>query len=114
MRRFFIRNEADSPWEESYDVDGKKAWQKFIEKGGAGTPEIYLIKLDPGIPLPAHKHAQDEIEYILEGEIWVGDRVARAGSAIFVRRGAMYGPLKAGPHGVKYLNIQPRKEGRAQ
>lgn len=105
----FIKHENDYDWSEKFDFNGKTAWQKFINRGTDDTPEVFLVKHEPGVTLPPHSHSQDEIIYVLEGQISVQDKPCPAGSVIFVKRNVVYGPLTAGPKGVKYLNIRPTK-----
>lgn len=105
----FIKNEWDYPWSHKYNFQGKTSWQKFINEGTDGTPEVFLVKQEAGLELPPHSHSQDEVIYVLEGLISVVDKQCPPGTVIFVKKDVVYGPLKAGPEGVKYLNIRPTR-----
>jgi uncharacterized cupin superfamily protein len=58
-----------------------------------------------------HAHDEDEIIYVLEGSLEVGDRSYPAGSAIAVPAMTLYG-FAAGPTGLRYLNFRARASAR--
>jgi hypothetical protein len=63
----------------------RSAWQHLPlgigrrQLGGVGTQRISLQRLTPGSALPAHRHSDDEECLLLEGEMFVEDRLLRAG-----------------------------------
>lgn len=63
----------------------RSAWQQLPlgigrrQLGGVGTQRISLQRLAPGSALPAHRHSDDEECLLLEGEMFVEDRLLRAG-----------------------------------
>jgi anti-sigma factor ChrR (cupin superfamily) len=38
-----------------------------------------LVRLDPGVDYPPHRHAEVEELYLLDGELWIDSRKLRAG-----------------------------------
>ena len=63
-----------------------------------------------GAPAP-HAHDVDEIMYILEGELILGNRHYGPGSAILVPANTLYS-FAYGEHGVRYLNFRPHSGRR--
>ena len=63
----------------------RSAWQQLPggigrrQLGGVGTQRASLQRLAPGSALPAHRHSGDEECLLLEGELFVDDRLLRAG-----------------------------------
>ncbi|MFA5885759.1 MAG: hypothetical protein WDA60_18045 [Acidimicrobiia bacterium] len=74
---------------------------KFLE----WTPErmVAYTRYDPGLVLERHGHSSDHLVFVLEGELAVGDRACTPGTLIVLERGAVFGPLVAGPEGVTFL-----------
>ena len=73
------------------------------EKG----PWIYLINVrTPNFTVDAHSHSEDEVIYIVEGQLTVGDRVCTPGTVIFFEKETDYG-FTTGPEGVRFMNIRP-------
>ena len=52
-----------------------------------------FIRMAPGSCIPAHPHASDEECVVLEGEVRIGDLLARAGDFHFAPRGIPHGDL---------------------
>ena len=52
----------------------------------------YLLRMAPGMSVPAHEHPHDEECLVLEGDVWLGNTHAFAGDYHLGRRGI--------PHGV--------------
>jgi hypothetical protein len=60
---------------------------------------VVLGRYDPGMVIERHGHASDNLVYVLEGDLDVGGRPCPAGTLIVLERGAVFGPLTAGPDG---------------
>ncbi len=71
--------------------------EKFLE----WTPQrmVVLGRYDPGMIIERHGHRSDNLVYVIEGDLTVGDRPCPAGTLITLERGAVFGPLVAGPDG---------------
>ena len=67
---------------------------------------VNLSEYDPDITLEAHSHDQPELMYILEGEMTIGGERCRPGTVLRVPANTVYGPLTAGPEGVRFLVIR--------
>jgi hypothetical protein len=72
--------------------------EKFLE----WTPErmVVLGRYDPGMVVERHGHASDNLVFVLEGELVVGDRHCPVGTLVVLEQGATFGPLVAGEEGA--------------
>jgi quercetin dioxygenase-like cupin family protein len=105
-----IRDEAE-PWQEVPDF--WKAKQKDGDPGlrfkvlipqGAASCNMQRTQYYPGHHEAPHKHPEDEILYILEGQIQFGRDVLGAGDAIFVPRDKVYS-LHTGDAGCTFVRV---------
>lgn len=58
-----------------------------------------------GYESPVHSHSQDELVYVLRGEVRVGSLTAGPGSSIFVAADQPY-QFRSGPEGFAFLNYR--------
>jgi redox-sensitive bicupin YhaK (pirin superfamily) len=80
-----------------------------LHHGLPGRLQLFEIRLEPGLEISTHAHADDEIVAIVEGELHVGRRVCGAGTSIFIPGNTLYG-FTAGPEGCRYLNFRARAD----
>ena len=80
---------------------------KFVSDQSRG-PWFFFAEWGPGQFSQAHSHSVDEVIYVLEGSIMVGHdkRNCGPGTVLYVEKDTPYGPLQAGPQGVKFINIR--------
>jgi quercetin dioxygenase-like cupin family protein len=64
---------------------------------------LRVVEYAPQWVVEAHSHAASEVVYVLDGEVSVGDSRFGPGDAIHIEPNTVYGPLRAGPHGVRFL-----------
>lgn len=78
-------------------------WEKYVE----WTPERLAIyaKYDPGVIVERHSHMSDHIVFVLEGEVMIGDQLCTKGMHVTLEKGAVFGPLIAGPEGTLMYEI---------
>lgn len=69
------------------------------------TQMVAQTRYDPGLVIERHGHASNHFIYILEGELDVGDRHCPTGTLIVLDKGAVFGPLIAGPNGTSLLEV---------
>ena len=79
------------------------------QPGTEETPQLFEIKFLPGATVAAHAHDQDEIMYVLAGEMHVGTQVLKPGSSLSVPGKTVYG-FAAGKEGLHILNFRPRTD----
>jgi hypothetical protein len=68
-------------------------------------PWVYVQTSQPGRTAPTHSHGQDEVFYVLQGEMVLGESRCGPGTVIYIERGTEYG-FTAGPEGVRFLNVR--------
>jgi hypothetical protein len=80
-----------------------------LQQGLPGRLQLFEIRLEPGLEVSTHAHADDEIVYVVDGELHVGRRVCGPGSSMFIPGRTLYG-FRAGPDGCRYLNFRARAD----
>jgi quercetin dioxygenase-like cupin family protein len=76
-----------------------------LHQGLPGKLQLFEIRLEPGLEVGAHAHNDDEIVYVVDGEMHVGRRVCGPGSSMFIPGNTLYA-FRAGPQGCRYLNFR--------
>jgi mannose-6-phosphate isomerase-like protein (cupin superfamily) len=71
--------------------------------------QLFEIRCAPDTQFHPHAHYEDEILYVVEGEIRFGRRRYPAGSAVYVPSGTLYS-FQSGPDGLRVLNFRPRSD----
>ena len=85
---------------------GGRARRKVLNAPDTGL-YVNLGQYDPNIVVDAHSHSQPELIYILEGTVTIGGRPCPAGTVLQIPASTAYGPLEAGPAGVRFLVMRP-------
>jgi len=63
-----------------------------------------MYRLEPGAILPAHTHQQDEECMILQGEVFIGDMLLRAGEYQFAPAGSQHGDITTDVGGTLFFH----------
>jgi mannose-6-phosphate isomerase-like protein (cupin superfamily) len=74
----------------------------LMHSKGKGFPSIQVRHWGPETDIDVHRHPYNEMFYVLEGEVEMGDKVYPAGSCIYIGRATFYGPTRA-PKGATVL-----------
>lgn len=100
------------PWTQALLPNGEPKGIQYrrVLAGGEGLPQVHLSRYDPHWTEARHRHAEDEVLILLEGEIEVEGTAHRAPAVVFVGRGTLYGPLTAGPEGVVFYRVAYTEE----
>jgi len=86
-------------------------WNRFVDITEDRT--VAYTRYDAGVMLPRHSHHADEVIYIIEGEVTVGDQSWPAGTAAVLEAGTFFGPLIAGPEGALLFEVFTGRADRA-
>jgi hypothetical protein len=112
-------DDPDVTWQQVKAVrhaDGSvsSVWEKWL----AFSPDpLYLslyAKWDPGVVVRRHGHYSPHVLFVIEGDMWCGDRHCPAGTHIELPFGAAFGPFVAGEAGTLLLEVMmgdPRSWG---
>ena len=85
------------------EVKTTRGYSKFLVQHEKGEgPSIMIRVWGPETDIPVHSHSFNEMFYVLEGEVEMGDATYAVGSCIYIPKGVSYGPTRA-PKGVKLL-----------
>ncbi len=112
-------DDADVPWQavkSQRNADGTTAsvWEKWLAFS-ADPPYLSLYaRYDPGMIVRRHGHFSPHILFVVEGQIWCGDRLCEAGTHVELPLGAAFGPFVAGPEGAVLFEVMmgdPRSWG---
>ena len=100
MKHRLLERVADADCSHLTVASEEGHWQAFgpglhvkvlHEDGGTMS---YLLRLEPGASLPAHRHPQDEECIVLEGTLRVGSRIeVGTGAYHRARRGALHATI---------------------
>lgn len=74
---------------------------------GSGTLQLFEARIAPNETISLHAHAEDEIIYVLEGELWFGRKCLLPGASAFVAGNTLYG-FRTGSAGARFLNFRGR------
>lgn len=104
-----VREETrDKPLEHLSEADLNA--QVLIHEAGSETGcQLFETIFEAGAEVAVHRHDEDEIMYVVDGEMVVGARRLLPGSSLFIAGGTFYG-FKAGPSGLRFLNFRPRAD----
>jgi mannose-6-phosphate isomerase-like protein (cupin superfamily) len=87
---------------------GQGVSQFLIRPESRQDPDIMIRNWGPETDLAVHSHPYNEMFYVLEGEVIMGDKAYSAGSCIYISANVPYGPTRA-PKGAKLLRYAEAK-----
>ena len=95
-------------WEENRTTEGggPAQWgvrtRPYFEPRETGMM-LRVVEYAPHWVVEAHSHAAAEVIYILDGEVGIGEERYGPGDAIHIEPNTVYGPLRAGARGVRFV-----------
>lgn len=94
---------ADSPLSGGLHADAAGApWTVWLHENRFGAPGDAPIDPEAGV----HSHTEDEVIFVTAGQIRLGSRLCRPGTALAIAANTMYG-FTAGPAGLGFINFRP-------
>ena len=88
LSSFLTVRAEDGPWIEIGPLMDKKVLHVNDESG----IESYLLRMQPGASPGGHRHDEDELCIVLEGDVSFDDIHLEAGDYHFARKGSWHGP----------------------
>lgn len=79
----------------------------FHEFGSANELQLAELNYIAGAEAVIHKHDDDEIIYVIGGEMHFGNKVLKPGSSVYIPGNTYYG-FTAGPDGLRIVNFRGR------
>lgn len=107
-----IRDRAGDPPHpifNSLDESELDSFMAFHEFGNHEETQLAELDFIPHAHVVPHKHDNDEIIYVLKGEMHLGTEILRSGSSVYIPGNTFYG-FKAGPDGLRVLNFRSRAD----
>ncbi len=66
---------------------------------------VLYARYDPGMLVERHGHASDHVVFVLEGVVHIGDVECGPGTSVVLPKGAVFGPIEAGPEGAVLFEV---------
>jgi hypothetical protein len=112
-------DDPDLPWQRVKSVrnaDGSvsSVWEKWMAFSPDPPYLSLYAKWDPGVVVRRHGHYSPHVLFVIEGDMWCGDRYCRSGTHIELPLGAAFGPFVAGESGTLLFEVMmgdPRSWG---
>lgn len=112
-------DDSHEAWQEvkrQRNADGSTSsvWERWFAFRGDPPYLSLLARWDPGMIVRRHGHRSPHVLYVIDGELWCGERHCPTGTHIELPEGAAFGPFRAGPHGVTLFEVMlgdPRSWG---
>jgi quercetin dioxygenase-like cupin family protein len=108
MGAIHARRGDDISWEENRTEGGGREtrWgvrtKPYFDPAAVGMM-LRVVEYAPQWLVEAHSHAASEVIYILDGEVSIGADSYGPGDAIHIEPNTVYGPLRAGAKGVRFV-----------
>lgn len=112
-------DDAEVPWQQvkrQRNADGSESsvWEKWL----AFSPDPQYLSLyaryDPGMIVRRHGHFSPHVLFVIDGDVWIGDRHCPAGTHVELPQGVAFGPIRAGDRGAVLFEVMmgdPRSWG---
>jgi hypothetical protein len=81
-------------------------YQEGSESNDNGLPQGFLVTQPPGAVTPAHFHEPNQFQVFVDGSGRIGARAAPPLSVQYANGHTPYGPIVAGPEGLKYFTLR--------
>ncbi|HZP28332.1 MAG TPA: cupin domain-containing protein [Acidimicrobiia bacterium] len=77
--------------------------------GSESELQLFEVAVEPDALIGQHAHGEDEIIYVLDGELRLGRQVLTRGASVYIPGGTLYS-FRAGPEGLRFLNFRARQD----
>jgi hypothetical protein len=103
-------DDADVPWQQvrrQRNADGTESsvWEKWLSFSADPQYLSLYAKYDPGMIVRRHGHLSPHVLFVIEGELWFGERRCPAGTHAELPLGAQFGPIRAGDGGALLFEV---------
>ncbi|HVX68108.1 MAG TPA: hypothetical protein VHA79_00260 [Mycobacteriales bacterium] len=103
-------DDPDVPWQQcrrQRNADGTESsvWEKWLSFSPDPQYLSLYAKYDPGMIVRRHGHLSPHVLFVMEGELWFGDRHCPAGTHVELPLGAQFGPIRAGERGAVLFEV---------
>ncbi len=115
--RLRVGNIHELPWLRTREQQNGDGTRSAVQNRIVASEPMFVAytRYEPGMMLARHAHQADEVIFILEGEVQVGEQLWTEGTVAILEEGALFGPLVAGPNGAllfEVFNGRPERAGQ--
>ena len=102
----FVHFEDIEPWSVLPQLHGERRASVHLHVLEQSDDRfVSYTRYDPDYVVEAHRHKGDQLIHVLEGDMTVGGHHCRTGTTIVLPKGAVLGPIIAGPKGTHILEV---------
>ena len=105
----YERVTGDSTIEVANQESDERMCHRIHHPGSETELQMFEVRVPPRHVVESHAHDEDEIVYVVEGEMHLGARVLRAGSSAMIPGKTLYG-FSAGAEGLVFLNFRAHRD----
>lgn len=103
-------DDPDVPWQQvrrQRNADGSESsvWEKWLSFRPDPQYLSLYAKYDPGMIVRRHGHLSPHVLFVIDGELWFGERRCPAGTHVELPLGAQFGPIRAGASGALLFEV---------
>ena len=120
MSKFSIFSEGDAEWQSGHEIMSPEFHGEFSKEeldglrriqqpGSDDELQLFEIRVQPNVTAAAHAHAEDEIIYVVSGELTFGSQVLKAGCSVYIPGMSLYS-FRSGPEGTHFLNFRGKQD----
>jgi mannose-6-phosphate isomerase-like protein (cupin superfamily) len=91
------------------ESEGDGPWAVYPHPGSESELALHEPWIPPDTEIAPHVHREDEIIYVVAGEMHLGARVLSPGASVYIPGNTLYG-FRSGPDGLKFLNFRARRD----
>jgi quercetin dioxygenase-like cupin family protein len=82
---------------------------RFFHPGSESDLQMFEMDVPADTLIGQHAHDEDEIIYVVDGELRLGSYVLQPGASVYIPGNTLYS-LRAGPAGLRFLNFRARQD----
>ncbi len=112
MAKIQVFKKDSTPWKmakPSPGSDQDSAASRERHPGSEDESQLFDVKAGANFQAEVHTHEEDEIIYIVAGQMIFGQHVLNPGDSVYIPGMVLYS-FKAGAEGVQFVNFRPRKD----
>jgi hypothetical protein len=103
-------DDADVAWQQvrrQRNADGTESsvWEKWLSFSAEPQYLSLYAMYDPGMIVRRHGHLSPHVLFVIDGDLWFGERHCPAGTHVELPLGAQFGPIRAGDGGALLFEV---------
>jgi quercetin dioxygenase-like cupin family protein len=103
--------EVPAEWPGRTAAGEPKVVYKVLIDWNTGLPNMQRVRFEPHHFEPPHSHEEDEVIYLLQGDLSFGDQSLTQNDTLFIPKKTQYS-LRAGEAGAEFVRVGLTQEAR--